>query len=265
MGVEKNRSAVPAVEAAIRILEYLSLYENKSSPLSDISKNLSINKSTCHRILKVLVDHYYVFFNDETRQYSLGSFLIELGTRASEFTNYLEATKPFLKWLCTESNQTSVLLEPISDTKLMYIAKEEANLPIRVTIDIGRQFPLTSTSYGKCYLAFTDESESERLINKIGFKQFTSKSITNVQQFKEELATIRLKGYALSFEEYTPGVYGIAAPIFDINDKVILVIACVGLTHLCNSLSINVYAELVTNAARRITESLGGRFPEKYK
>ncbi|HBV89176.1 MAG TPA: hypothetical protein DEF42_21590 [Desulfosporosinus sp.] len=259
MDVEKHRSEVPAVEAAIQILKYLSSYKNKLSPLSDISKNLSINKSTCHRILKVLEDYHIVFFNSETKQYSLGTYLIELGARASEFTNYLEVIRPILRWLCTETKQTSVLLEPISDTKLMYVAKEETNSPIRMTVSIGRQFPLTSTSFGKCYLAFSDKAEANRLINEIGFKQFTSKSITNVQQFKNELDKVRLNGYALSLEEYTPGVFGIAAPIFDVQGKVILVIGCVGLAHQSYCPPINRCAELITEAARRVTELLGGR------
>ncbi|MHB8077393.1 IclR family transcriptional regulator [Desulfosporosinus fructosivorans] len=262
MDVEKHRSEVPAVEAAIRILEYLSRYKNINSPLSDISKNLSINKSTCHRILKVLEDYHFVFFDNETKQYGLGSYLIVLGARASEFTSYLEVTKPVLRWLCTESKQTSVLLEPISDIKLMYVAKEEANLPIRVTVSVGQQFPLTSASFGKCYLAFLDESLADKLIKRIGFIKFTNKSITNVQQFKDELDNVRLKGYALSFEEHTPGVFGIAAPIFDQHKKVILVIGCVGLSHQLDSLSMNICAERVTEAASRITELLGGRIPE---
>lgn len=262
MDIEKHRSEVPAVEAAIRILEYLSRYKNRSSPLSDISKNLSINKSTCHRILKALEDYHFVYFDAESKLYSLGSYLIVLGARASEFTNYLEVTKPVLRWLCAESNQTSVLLEPISDIKLMYVAKEEANLPIRVTVSVGQQFPVTSASFGKCYLAFSDESVAEKLIKKIGFIKFTNKSITNVQQFKDELDKVRQEGYALSFEEHTPGVFGIAAPIFDQHKKVILVIGCVGLSHQSDSLSLNICAERVTEAARRITEVLGGRMPK---
>ncbi len=263
MDVEEYRSEVPAVESAIRILEYLSRYKNKTSTLSDISKNLSINKSTCHRTLKTLENYHFVFYDLETKHYSLGSYLIILGARASEFTNYLAVTQPVLKWLCAESKQTSVLLEPISETSLMYVAKEEAHWPIRVTVSIGQQFPLTSASFGKCYLAFSDEAVAEKLIEKIGFIQFTSKSITNFQQFKYELEKIRLKGYALSLEEHTTGVFGIAAPVFDVNSKVIHVIGCVGMVQY--SLSMDICADLVTKAARRITELLGGRMPKDLK
>ena len=45
----------------------------------------------------------------------------------------------------------------------MYVAKEEPALPVRVTVSIGQRFPLTSASFGKCYLAFMDESKQMKL------------------------------------------------------------------------------------------------------
>ncbi len=261
MNVQTQRSEVPAVESAVRILEYLSRYKHRSSSLSDISKSLSINKSTCHRILKVLAHYHIVVCDEETKHYSLGSYLIALGTRASEFTDYLEISKPVLKWLCSETQQTCVLLEPISNNKLMYVAKEEANLPVRVTVNIGQQFPLTGASFGKCFLAFMEDSKAEQLIKHNGFKQFTSKSITNISQFKQEIQRIRLQGYAQSYEEHTPGVYGIAAPIFDAHCSVNMVIGCVGLSHLLGSRSIDDYGSQVVEASRKITKLLGGRIP----
>ena len=65
---KKDRSEVPALETTIRILEYLSRYNNRTSSLADICKNLNINKSTCHRILKVLENNNYVFYNEDKKQ-----------------------------------------------------------------------------------------------------------------------------------------------------------------------------------------------------
>ena len=130
------------------------------------------------------------------------------------FVDYLEICKHHLKELCEETQQTVVLLEPIANDRLMYIAKEEPSLPVRVTVSVGQRFPLTSASFGKCYLAFIDESKTDEIIQKSGFKSFTSKTITNIEEFKQELKNVRLKGYAESYEEHTSGVCGVAAPIF---------------------------------------------------
>ena len=77
------RSEVPALESTIKILEYLSRYNHRASSLADICKDVNINKSTCHRILKVLENHNYVVYNEDKKQYSLGSSLVVLGARAS--------------------------------------------------------------------------------------------------------------------------------------------------------------------------------------
>ncbi|WP_459998028.1 IclR family transcriptional regulator [Paradesulfitobacterium aromaticivorans] len=258
---KQERSMVPAVETAIKILEYLSRFKHRASTLSDISKNISINKSTCHRILKVLENSNFVFYNEEKKQYSLGSHLVVLGTRASEFIDYLELSKPHLKWLCQETQQTVVLLEPISNNRLMYIAKEEPPLPVRVTVNIGQRFPLTSASFGKCFLAFMDEMKAEEIIKNIGLRQFTNKTITNLKEFTQELEHVRRKGYAESHEEYLPGVCGVAAPVFDLHGNVKQVISCLFLAQQPDTDNVSLYGSKVLEAATKLTKILGGRPP----
>jgi IclR family transcriptional regulator, KDG regulon repressor len=259
---EKAKSDVPALESAIRILEYLSRYTSKDRSLSQISKNLSINKSTCHRILKLLHQYRYVSFDSESKQYNLGSYLLILGSRAAEFIDYLKLAKPHLKWVCEETRLTSVLLEPISNERLMYVAKEELDAPdyhVQVTVKLGQHFPLTSASFGKCYLAFSEKEEVEEIIKKASFKQFTDKSITNLDSFRASLEEVRQKGYAVSYEEHTPGVFGIAAPIFDHGGSVMMVIACIGFASDINEDTIAFCGEKLKEAASKIMAVLGGR------
>lgn len=194
---EKEKSEVPALEASIKILEYLSRYKSKERSLSQISKNLSINKSTCHRILKLLTQYRYVSYDEVSKQYDLGPYLLILGSRASEFIDYLRLSKPSLKWVCEQTRLTSVLLEPLSNDRLMYVAKEELELPdnpFQVTVKLGQHFPVTSASFGKCYLAFLKEDRTKEIIQKVNFKQFTDKSITDLETFQESLNEVRQRG-----------------------------------------------------------------------
>lgn len=257
---KKERSEVPALEATIKILEYLSRYNHRKSSLAEICKDLNINKSTCHRILKSLENHNYVFYNEDKKQYSLGSYLVVLGARATEFIDYLEICKPHLAELSEEIQQTVVLLEPIANDRLMYVAKEEPSLPVRVTVSIGQRFPLTSASFGKCYLAYMDESKADEIIEKIGFKEFTSKTITNMEEFKQELRNVKKNGYAESYEEHTPGVCGVAAPIFNLHGEVTLVLSCVYLSTEPDA-DASLYGKKVLEVSRTLTKVLGGKPP----
>ena len=90
-----EKSEVPSVEMAIRILDFLSRYKNKRSTLTEIHKKLGINKSTCLRVLRTLKKHKYVFYDESEKKYGLGVSLVVLGTRAAEFSDALEIVKPF--------------------------------------------------------------------------------------------------------------------------------------------------------------------------
>ena len=262
--IERERSEVPALEAAIRILEYLSRYKSKERSLSQYSKTLSINKSTCHRILKLLNQYRFVSYDADSKQYNLGSYLIILGSRASEFIDYLKLAKPHLKWVCEETRLTSVLLEPVSDNRLMYVAKEELDVPdhhFHVSVKIGQRYPITSASFGKCYLAYMEEHRMEEIVRKVNFKQFTDKSITDLEAYKESLKDVRRKGYAVSYEEHTTGIFGIAAPIFDYSGQISMVIACIGFAKSVDEDYVSICGDQLKEASRRIMEALGGKEP----
>ncbi|WML37953.1 IclR family transcriptional regulator [Neobacillus sp. OS1-2] len=261
---EKEKSEVPALEASIKILEYLSRYKSKERSLSQIAKNLSINKSTCHRILKLFIHYRYVSYNEDSKQYNLGPYLLVLGTRASEFIDYLRLAKPYLKSVCEQTRLTSVLLEPLSNDRLMYVAKEELDSPddpVQVTVKIGQHFPVTSASFGKCYLAFLEAERTREMIQKVNFKQFTDSSITDFEIFQESLNEVKQKGYAVSYEEHTPGIVGVAAPIFDHNGEIKMVIACIGFASKISEEQISFCGEMLKEASKRIMEVIGGREP----
>lgn len=265
---EKEKSEVPALEASIKILEYLSRYKSKERSLSQISKNLSINKSTCHRILKLLNHYRYVSYDEDSKQYNLGPYLIVLGSRASEFNDYLRLAKPFLKLVCEQTRLTSVLLEPLSNDRLMYVAKEELDVPdnpVQVTVKLGQHFPVTSASFGKCYLAFLEEERTKDIIQKVNFKQFTDKSITDYETFQESLNEVRRKGYAVSYEEHTSDVFGVAAPIFDLYGDIKMVIACIGFASKISEEHISFCGDKLKEASKRIMEVIGGRPPVSHK
>lgn len=260
----KERSEVPALESAIKIMEYLSRFTTKERSLSQISKNLSINKSTCHRILKLLTHYRYVTLDEASKQYHLGPYLIVLGERAAEFIDYLRLAKPYLKQAAEQTRLTSVLLEPISHDRLMYVAKEEPELPdspVQVTVKVGQHFPLTSASFGKCYLAFTEAEKVNEIIETVNFKQFTDKSIVDEKTFKESLNEVRKKGYAVSYEEHTKGVFGVAAPIFNSAGYIQMVIASIGFASEIDEEYVAFCGDTLVETAQKITEAIGGRKP----
>lgn len=254
----EKQLAAPSVEAAIRILDYLSRFKTRKSTLTEISQALSITKSTSLRILRVLCYYNMLRYEEETRKYCLGEYLVVLGSRAADFSNKLAVSRPHLAGLCRKTNLTCVLVEPAPHNRLMYVDKQEPDVSVRINVTLGQYFPITGASFGKCFLAFMDEAETDRIIKEVGIKQFTSRSITNVDDFKRNLKVVRQLGYAYSFEEHTQGVSALAAPVFDPNGKVAMVVACLGTPALLKETDIPVIKDVVIDTAVQITRGLGG-------
>ncbi|MCL6612003.1 MAG: IclR family transcriptional regulator [Peptococcaceae bacterium] len=258
MNDKDQKSAVPSVEYAIKILDFLSRFKNRKSSLAEISRALAISKSTCLRILRVLRHYGLVYYDEETRKYSLGEYLVVLGSRAADFSDRLAVCRPHLAALCRKTGLTCVLVGPAPQNRLMYVAKEEPDVDVRINVTVGQYFPITGASFGKCFLAFMDEEEAGRVISEAGIKQFTSRTITNLDEFKKNLQAVRRLGYAYSFEEHTQGVSALAAPVFDSGGKVVLVAACLGTPALLNESNMQGIRDAVLDAAGRMTRDLGG-------
>ncbi|HXF83058.1 MAG TPA: FAD binding domain-containing protein [bacterium] len=69
---------VPAVARAIRILRYLDQQGGRGATLAQIHRALSLNKSTCHNILKTLEQFGILDYVPLTRRYALGSIAFTL-------------------------------------------------------------------------------------------------------------------------------------------------------------------------------------------
>jgi IclR family transcriptional regulator, KDG regulon repressor len=250
-----NKHLVPAVNHAIEILKYLSTH-NENNTLTRISEGISINKSSCMRILKTLENAKFVTYDEQAREYNLGSFLVVLGKQAIEKNNYLALGKKYLQDITKNTSMSSLLVSRMNENRLMVVAREEEQL--RFTINVGNHFHILSSSYGKWFLANEDEETLEYFIKKL--RKTTPFTITDPEQFRLSLATIKQKGYAVSKEEYVLGVTAISAPVFDAEGKLSMVIACVGFASLLDEEECVRVGEYLRKVANEFSMNLKGEF-----
>jgi len=84
---------------------------------------------------------------------------------------------------------------------------------MKITSPPGTRLPLLVGATGRVLLAQLDREKAQRIVQKIGLKRYTSKSIVDPKQFLKEVRKAREKGYAIDQEEYILGVRAVAAPI----------------------------------------------------
>ncbi|AST91012.1 MULTISPECIES: IclR family transcriptional regulator [Sutcliffiella] len=261
---KKNSNFIPSVYSALNILEFLTKEKYKKSTLTELSSALGISKSTCLRILKTLELKDYVHFDPISKRYKLGSYLIFLGLRSKEMNDFMNTSISYLSTICEEVNQTVVLAKPNDDLHLVYIAKEEPDQQIRLTISPGETFPVIGGAVGKCYLAHLPDSEITKIISAFmvdgHLPRYTENTITDPEKFKEELRTIRHEGIAETNSEHTQGIHAIACPIFNGKGEVVLSVGIFLHSTFSNSLSdITYYKDALRKHAHNL-ESLISRY-----
>ncbi|ARI76880.1 IclR family transcriptional regulator [Halobacillus mangrovi] len=210
----EKKYMIPAIVSAGEILNFLSKRKNKNAKLTQISKSLGINQSTCYRILRTLTEMKLLDHDLETKTFRLGPYLIVLGSRASEFLDYMSIAKDYLKTAAKITKSTCAIVQRV-DNEWFCLDKEEFNSPITVTIKIGQRFKLNSGATGKLFLAYLEEEERRQIIDEIGLFKHTEQTITEEEELEKELREIKKRGYSMSLGEHIPGVNGLSFPILD--------------------------------------------------
>ena len=220
---------VPAVERAFVIIRVLAAQGPLS--LAEVVENSGLNKSTTYYILRTLVTLDVTAYDANTRTYTLGPALMELGAIASGQFSDVAVAKRNLAELLEVLNVTIVLYRRVHVGEIMMIDKLERAHRVRITLQAGIHLPIQGGSFGRAFLAFDDQRTMDEAL-KDGLHKFTSKSVTRVGVFRRELVAVREQGWAVDHEGFALGVSTVAAPIFGADGKIALVAAAVGFTNV---------------------------------
>lgn len=221
-----NGTLVPAVDRAAQILRAVAL---SKSPIgvSEMSRQLGLNKSTTHDILTTLCHHRLLERDEATKTYRLGYGLAELGQHVGERADLREVAHSFVVGLAYDVEET-VFLGTYSDGGVTIADKEEAPHDVKITSPLGRRIPYSAAAFGKVFLAAMDESQVNRLLAEKPLRAFTVHSVTRPAAYRAALKQVRSQGYAVDDEEYLTGVRAVSAPINDATGRVIAALCVVG-------------------------------------
>jgi DNA-binding IclR family transcriptional regulator len=215
----EQRPAFQVLERTFGILEVFSEARPEWST-TDIARALSLPVPTVHRILAALRRLGYVSQHEETRRFRLGAAALSLGERARAVADLRPVAIGPLRRLSDATGETALLtvLTPERDRGVC-LERVETPQPLRLSVQPGRQLPLHAGASQKALLAFMPDSEIERLIEG-PLERFCQATITDPVALRRELAAIRARGWASSYEETNVGVWGIAIPVLSDSDVV---------------------------------------------
>ncbi len=208
-------------------MEILAL-KNKELSFAEILKDINIPSSSLWRILNVLKDRGYVYFDERRRTYRLGFQFLYMNNTLMGGIGYRSLALEYLERLSELSGETTELDVQIQD-QLVLVEQVEGADAIRLYSHPGSVIPyFHATAPGKVYLAHMEKEKIKRVVRKIGLPRLTVNTIYDFEQIEREIEEVKAKGYAYDFEELREGVCRISAPIYDKDNRLLgcFTIAC---------------------------------------
>lgn len=251
---DKEKTRLSSVANAIRLIKVFSDDEYEIG-ISDLGKRLKLPKSTVHRLASTLIDGGMLEQSEENGKYRLGLVVFELGSLVRRKMDFSSEAKPFLMALREKTGET-VHLAILDQSSIVYINSLESKQAIRMTLEVGMRKPAHSTAAGKVMLAFQPADALARVIAD-GLNGHTPNTIVDPEMFRQELAQIRTRGYAIADEENELGVRSLAAPVRDHFGNVIAATSIAGPAQRLTKKVLASFAPDVVSAADAISARLG--------
>ncbi|MEX3856067.1 IclR family transcriptional regulator [Paraburkholderia sp. BR10923] len=203
------------LERALAIIELLAK-QGGSMQLAVIADTLNIPRSGTHRLLAELSDEGYVR-QDEHGEYVLALKLVSLGLMWLSTAGVLDISQPVLDRLASASGELA-RLGVIEDDHITFVGKAQgARSGLRYDPDMGSSPPLHCTASGQAWLATMSDEEALELVSRQGGIGKAGprgpKAPKTIQQFLQDLAGARKRGYGIASETYEAGMTSMAAAI----------------------------------------------------
>lgn len=185
-------------------LEYLA--EHGSSALTDIADSLSLSKSTTYRLISSLQYMGYVTQNPDTGKYEATYKIVNLAEKVTAHTDITASLRPYFVRLMERCGETVHLVRR-EGAELVYIDKIESyDNSVFMMSRIGMRLPFYRSAVGKALAANLPQDDVEALWNSLTIERTTAYTITDFDDFLENLEEVRRKGYALDNEENESGI-----------------------------------------------------------
>jgi DNA-binding IclR family transcriptional regulator len=243
---------------ASRIAEILDCFtvEDPVHNLTEISKRVGLAKSTTHRLIATLVGQGFLMRDASGRGYQLGYHMLRWGMVAQASLDLRAEALPILRELCKTVEETS-LVTIRNGTRGLYLDIVESNRPVRLAMRAGQLLHLHAGASSKVLLAFLPETEIQQILSGLELVRLAPNTITEPEALREELRTIRQRGYSTSFEETDIGAMGIASPVYDHSGKPIAGIGIAAPLTRIPPEQVPDVAVPIVDAARRLSSRLG--------
>jgi DNA-binding IclR family transcriptional regulator len=209
-----------------RALRILSLFNSECPALgvTEISKALSLSKTSTLRFLQALEMHGYLERDAELRKYHPGFEAARVGNLYTGSSSVRRIALPILARLVSQHGFTAYLTV-LQNDRMVILASVEAEGRLKYSIPLGAKLPVHSTATGQAALSTLESDEVDAIVRRAGMSARTPKTITTLPALKKALKDVRSRGYSVIWETQSHGVGSVAAALPRPGAKIVSVLS----------------------------------------
>jgi len=224
--------------------------------VAELSRKLSLGKSSVHRFLSILKKLGYVEKNQNSKKYFATLKLFEIGAMVRGRNRLVNIARPYMEELGNKFHET-VNLGLLDGDEVVYVDKVESIQTLRMDLTIGRRVPAYCTALGKIFLAYLPEENLARYCRETRLKPLVQKTITSARELIKNLELVRKEGLAIDDGEFDSGIRCIAAPVRDDSGRVVAAVSVAGPRIRLTMERLKSFKQPLLEATRMISQKLG--------
>lgn len=243
-----------------RALDVLTLFIRAGTPtlgVTEIAETLGVSKAVVHRQLSAFRSRGFVELEPLTHRYRLGPEILFLGLSYLDQLDVRSLGHETLTQLVAATDETATMSVRVGWNRV-YVDQMTPQREVKMSVQLGRAFPLHAGASSKAMLAFLPEAEREEYLSSQHLSSLTARTITDPGRLRKELRMIAEQGFAVSFGERDASAGSVAAPVFRHDGELAGVISVSGPVERFST-EVEKSSGLLLTASRQLSQRLGYR------
>jgi IclR family acetate operon transcriptional repressor len=188
----------------------------QQASVSAIAEDLGLTLPTAHRICAEIERVGLLQRVPGTRLWTVALPMVDIASNALAAAAGSAAAHAILRRLTYDTGEMCSIGVEVGD-EVVYIASAEPPNELTLFFRAGRRAPLYCTSSGRLFLSRLDDAAVRAYLAAAPLAAYTRYTIQDPQRLAAEIARIRMRGFAMTNQEYVLHIIGAAVPISGFN------------------------------------------------
>lgn len=185
---------------------------------SQAAQRCGLTRTAARRYLLTL--NYLGYLDTDGKLFWLTPKMLRLGQSYLDSARLPRVVQPYLQRISAGTHEAAYLAVLDRD-EVVYVARNGAHRGMNVGYVLGSRVQAQVTAAGMAMLAMHDDRAIDAWMERNALKAYTSFTLTDRAQLRQQLLRIRAQGWALSEQQLELGYRGIAVPLRDRKGEVV--------------------------------------------